>query len=99
MRVRSGDENIVSASCRLVATQNMTGVPAASVPCGFSRSGLPIGLQLWAASGADDVVLAVAHRYQERTDWHRARPPLGTRAPHFAAPGREPARSAEATSA
>ena len=85
MRVASGEENIVSSSCRLVAPQNMTGVPAASVPCGLSRGGLPIGLQVWAASGADDVVLTVAHRYQQTTEWHRAHPPVE----------RQPARQAE----
>jgi aspartyl-tRNA(Asn)/glutamyl-tRNA(Gln) amidotransferase subunit A len=75
MRVAGGrEEPIVNASCRLMAPQNMTGVPAASVPCGFSASGLPVGLQLWAAEGADDLVLAVAHAYQQRTEWHRRRP-------------------------
>jgi aspartyl-tRNA(Asn)/glutamyl-tRNA(Gln) amidotransferase subunit A len=76
MRVGNSDEAIVSASCRLVAPQNMTGVPAVSVPCGFSRSGLPIGLQIWAASGADDVVLTVAHAHQQRTEWHTLHPSL-----------------------
>jgi aspartyl-tRNA(Asn)/glutamyl-tRNA(Gln) amidotransferase subunit A len=95
MRVRSGEENIVSASCRLVAPQNMTGVPAASVPCGFSQAGLPIGLQLWAAAGADDLVLGVAHRYQERTAWHEARPSPGPPSTLQASRAAEPARPAE----
>jgi aspartyl-tRNA(Asn)/glutamyl-tRNA(Gln) amidotransferase subunit A len=69
------EENIVSACCRLVAPQNMTGVPAASIPCGMSN-GLPIGLQIFAAAGADDVVLGVAHAYQKATDWHARHPDL-----------------------
>jgi aspartyl-tRNA(Asn)/glutamyl-tRNA(Gln) amidotransferase subunit A len=51
----------------------MTGVPAASIPCGMSNR-LPIGLQIWAAAGADEVVLGVAHGYQTATDWHLRRP-------------------------
>jgi aspartyl-tRNA(Asn)/glutamyl-tRNA(Gln) amidotransferase subunit A len=54
---------------------NMVGLPSASVCCGFSRSGLPIGLQITGAPGADGAVLALAHAYQKQTDWHRKRPP------------------------
>jgi aspartyl-tRNA(Asn)/glutamyl-tRNA(Gln) amidotransferase subunit A len=90
MRVGGVDENIVSASCRLVAPQNMTGVPAASVPCGFSSDGLPIGLQIWATAGADDVVLGVAHQYQARTEWHRAHPQLDAPPLRSTPPGVEP---------
>lgn len=76
MRVGGGREEwVVKASCRLTSPQNMTGAPALSVPCGFSESGLPVGLQLWAASGNDALVLAVGRRYQRATDWHRRRPP------------------------
>jgi aspartyl-tRNA(Asn)/glutamyl-tRNA(Gln) amidotransferase subunit A len=46
------------------------------VPCGFSRDGLPIGLQLSAAHWAEPTVLALAHAYERATDWHRRRPPL-----------------------
>lgn len=53
---------------------NMVGLPAASICCGFSRSGLPIGLQITGASGADGVVLNLAHAYQKQTDWHKKRP-------------------------
>jgi aspartyl-tRNA(Asn)/glutamyl-tRNA(Gln) amidotransferase subunit A len=75
MRVAGGrEESIVDACCRFVAPQNMTGVPAISLPCGFSREGLPIGLQIWADVDADDVVLSVAHQYQSRTEWHLRRP-------------------------
>lgn len=56
---------------------NMVGLPSASVCCGFSRSGLPIGMQITGAPGADGVVLALAHAYQKRTDWHKKRPATG----------------------
>lgn len=55
---------------------NMFGLPAVSLCCGFSRSGLPMGLQIAGAPGADGVVLALAHAYQKQTDWHKKRPPL-----------------------
>jgi aspartyl-tRNA(Asn)/glutamyl-tRNA(Gln) amidotransferase subunit A len=74
MKLDAREEGIVNACVRLVAPQNMTGVPAASIPCGLSREGLPIGLQIWAAAGDDDVVLGVAHRYQTATDWHERHP-------------------------
>lgn len=60
---------------RNVAPWNLYGCPAISIPCGFSRDGLPVGLQLVGAPGADDLVLAVAQAYQRVTDWHRRRPP------------------------
>ena len=62
---------------RNTAPWNLYGCPAISLPCGFSRDGLPVGLQLVGAPGADDLVLAAAQAYQRATDWHRRRPPLG----------------------
>ncbi|MCC6538164.1 MAG: amidase [Bryobacterales bacterium] len=61
---------------RNVAPWNLYWCPAISIPCGFSRGGLPVGLQLVGAPGADDLVLAVAQAYQRTTDWHRRRPPV-----------------------
>ena len=54
---------------------NMTQQPAASVPCGLV-DGLPVGLQIVGPRHADDRVLALAHAFQQATDWHRHRPPL-----------------------
>jgi aspartyl-tRNA(Asn)/glutamyl-tRNA(Gln) amidotransferase subunit A len=61
---------------RLTYPFNISGFPAASVPCGFDRRGLPIGLQLAAAPWQEALVLRVAHQFQQVTDWHRRRPPL-----------------------
>ncbi len=55
---------------------NLAGIPALSLPCGFTQSGLPIGMQLMGDYFADDLLLNVAHRYQQETDWHLARPVL-----------------------
>jgi aspartyl-tRNA(Asn)/glutamyl-tRNA(Gln) amidotransferase subunit A len=53
---------------------NLTGAPAISIPCGFDRRGLPIGLQIQANDFAEAKLLNVAHRYQQATDWHTRAP-------------------------
>ena len=53
---------------------NLAGIPALSIPCGFSSSGLPIGLQLMAPHFAEGRLLRIAHEYQKHTDWHARRP-------------------------
>ena len=55
---------------------NYPGVPALTVPCGFDGQGLPIGIQLVGRHWAEGTLLALAHTYQQATDWHRRRPPL-----------------------
>ncbi len=55
---------------------NLTGHPAASVPCGFTAEGLPIGLHVIGRAFDEATVLRVADAYQRATDWHRRRPPL-----------------------
>jgi aspartyl-tRNA(Asn)/glutamyl-tRNA(Gln) amidotransferase subunit A len=51
------------------------GLPAVSVPCGFTASGLPIGLQISGAPFAESNVLALAHAYERATEWHKRKPP------------------------
>ncbi len=55
---------------------NVWGIPAISVPCGFTKDGLPIGLQLAAAPWREDVVLRAAHVYEQATKWHEKMPSL-----------------------
>jgi aspartyl-tRNA(Asn)/glutamyl-tRNA(Gln) amidotransferase subunit A len=54
---------------------NLTGMPAMSIPCGFTRDGLPVGLQLQGHHFDEARLLAVAHRFQQATDWHLRAPP------------------------
>ncbi|MDQ4007723.1 MAG: amidase [Actinomycetota bacterium] len=56
---------------------NMTQQPAATVPCGFTSGGLPVGLQIVGPRHSDERVLAAAKAYQDATDWHTRRPVLG----------------------
>jgi aspartyl-tRNA(Asn)/glutamyl-tRNA(Gln) amidotransferase subunit A len=55
---------------------NVYGLPTISIPCGFSRDGLPIGLQIAGPRLGEATVLAVAHAYEQATEWHLRHPPL-----------------------
>jgi aspartyl-tRNA(Asn)/glutamyl-tRNA(Gln) amidotransferase subunit A len=55
---------------------NLTGMPAISLPCGFSEDGLPVGLQIAARRWDEETVLRVAAAYEAATPWHKRRPPL-----------------------
>jgi aspartyl-tRNA(Asn)/glutamyl-tRNA(Gln) amidotransferase subunit A len=58
---------------------NVGGLPSLTVPCGFTQSGLPIGLLVSGPPLSDPHVLALAHAYERATAWHRRRPPLWNR--------------------
>jgi len=53
---------------------DMFGAPTISVPCGITRSGLPIGMQITGPPGDEATVLRLAYAYEEATDWHDRRP-------------------------
>ncbi len=53
---------------------NLAGVPALSVPCGFTREGLPIGLQLASRAWDEATVLRAGYAYEQRTEWHTRSP-------------------------
>ena len=53
---------------------NLAGLPGVSVPCGFTKSNLPIGLQILAAPLAEEKLLRVARMFESKTDWHTRRP-------------------------
>lgn len=59
---------------RLTRPYNLTGLPAISVPCGFSSEGLPIGLQIAGRPFDESTILRLAHSYEQATDWHLRRP-------------------------
>ncbi|MFH1576576.1 MAG: Asp-tRNA(Asn)/Glu-tRNA(Gln) amidotransferase subunit GatA [Candidatus Margulisiibacteriota bacterium] len=54
---------------------NLAGLPAISLPCGFSQ-GLPIGLQLVGQAFAEETVLRAAFTFEQNTDWHKQKPSL-----------------------
>jgi aspartyl-tRNA(Asn)/glutamyl-tRNA(Gln) amidotransferase subunit A len=61
-------------SIRNTSPFNVLGLPAISVPCGFTTSGLPIGIQIVGAPFAESTVLALAHAYERETEWHKRHP-------------------------
>jgi aspartyl-tRNA(Asn)/glutamyl-tRNA(Gln) amidotransferase subunit A len=55
---------------------NLSGLPAISVPCGFTKENLPAGLQIVARSFDEVTAFRVAHSYEQATNWHKQRPVL-----------------------
>jgi aspartyl-tRNA(Asn)/glutamyl-tRNA(Gln) amidotransferase subunit A len=55
---------------------NVWGIPTISIPCGFTKDGLPIGLQLAAGPGRGVVLLRAAQAYEQATEWHKKMPAL-----------------------
>jgi aspartyl-tRNA(Asn)/glutamyl-tRNA(Gln) amidotransferase subunit A len=53
---------------------NLAGLPALSLPAGFDKSGLPIGMQLIGRYMDEATILNVAHQYQQMSDWHTKKP-------------------------
>lgn len=55
---------------------NLAGIPAISIPCGFTKAGLPVGLQIIAKPFDEAMLFRVAHAFEQSTDWHKAKPKL-----------------------
>ncbi|HEX4595629.1 MAG TPA: amidase [Bryobacteraceae bacterium] len=63
-------------SLRNTSPFDIYGLPTISIPCGFTSSGLPIGFQISGPHFGESQVLALAHAYEQATDWHTRRPTL-----------------------
>lgn len=61
---------------RFTAPFNLAGLPALSVPCGFTKDGLPFGLQIVSRAWGDFKVLNLGHAFEQATEWHRRKPGL-----------------------
>jgi Asp-tRNA(Asn)/Glu-tRNA(Gln) amidotransferase A subunit family amidase len=60
---------------RFTHLASLTGLPSLSIPAGFSREGLPVGIQLLSQAWGETTLLRLGHAYQQMTDWHLRRPP------------------------
>jgi aspartyl-tRNA(Asn)/glutamyl-tRNA(Gln) amidotransferase subunit A len=65
-----------ASGCANTAPFDAYGIPAISLPCGFTRSGMPVGLMIAGPHFAEGKVLALAYAYQQATSWHLKTPPL-----------------------
>jgi aspartyl-tRNA(Asn)/glutamyl-tRNA(Gln) amidotransferase subunit A len=70
-----------SSGCANTAPFDVFGIPAISLPCGFSKDGLPIGLMIAGPHFAEGKVLALAYAYQQATEWHKRKPNLSPDTP------------------
>ena len=68
-------ENVRVALLRLTFPGNLSGLPAISIPCGFSSEKLPIGLQLIGRRLEEATLLRAAYAYEQSTSWHKMFPP------------------------
>jgi aspartyl-tRNA(Asn)/glutamyl-tRNA(Gln) amidotransferase subunit A len=59
-----------------VGTYNAYGVPSLTIPCGFSKEGLPVGLMICGPHFSESRVFALANAYEKATPWHKQKPPL-----------------------
>ncbi|MDD2702409.1 MAG: Asp-tRNA(Asn)/Glu-tRNA(Gln) amidotransferase subunit GatA [Candidatus Omnitrophica bacterium] len=55
---------------------NLAGIPGISIPCGFTKSGLPVGLQILAGSFREETLFRAAYTYEQSTPWHLQKPEL-----------------------
>ncbi|MBI3329444.1 MAG: hypothetical protein HYZ81_22415, partial [Nitrospinae bacterium] len=55
---------------------SLTGLPALAVPCGFTRTGLPVSMQLIGRAWEENIVLRLGHAYEQAAGWHQRRPPI-----------------------
>jgi aspartyl-tRNA(Asn)/glutamyl-tRNA(Gln) amidotransferase subunit A len=57
-------------------SSNLAGIPAISVPCGFSKKGLPVGLQIMAKPFDEELLFRIAYTYEQQAGWFRSKPKL-----------------------
>ncbi len=67
MKVGDVDEDVRLATTRLMRAINVLGIPALSIPCGFTKAGLPIGLQILGATRAEEMILRVGAAIEDAT--------------------------------
>jgi aspartyl-tRNA(Asn)/glutamyl-tRNA(Gln) amidotransferase subunit A len=72
---RMGDPLQMYLADVLTVAPNLAGIPALSQPCGFTKAGLPIGLQTIGPALGEEICFRVGGAFEARTEWHTRRPP------------------------
>ncbi len=73
---KSGDPLSMYLSDVFTIPANLAGIPALSVPCGFTKNNLPIGLQLLARPFAEEILLRIAYTFERNTEFHKRKPKI-----------------------
>lgn len=73
---KTADPLLMYMSDILLAAVNLAGIPALSLPCGFTDNNLPIGMQLIGPRLSENILFQTGYAYQEATDWHTRKPKL-----------------------
>jgi aspartyl-tRNA(Asn)/glutamyl-tRNA(Gln) amidotransferase subunit A len=73
---REGDDKPKNPELENTQPFDYYGIPTISIPCGFTKEGLPIGLMIAGPRFAEGKVLALAYAYQQATKWHEHQPPI-----------------------
>jgi aspartyl-tRNA(Asn)/glutamyl-tRNA(Gln) amidotransferase subunit A len=64
-----------------VGAYNAYGIPSITVPCGFNKAGLPVGLMICGPHFSESKVFALASAYEKATSWHTKKPPIAPDTP------------------
>jgi len=73
---RANDPLSMYLSDVFTISANLSGIPAVSLPCGFSKAGLPIGLQIMAKPFDEEMLFRVGYTFEQATDWHKRKPAI-----------------------
>jgi Asp-tRNA(Asn)/Glu-tRNA(Gln) amidotransferase A subunit family amidase len=71
LEVNADSARVAVPDLRNTGPFDKNGLPTISIPCGFTTSGLPIGLQISGPFGGEAVVLQLAYAYEQATGWHK----------------------------
>ncbi len=74
MLLKDAEDPFAGSACTFAFS--IAGIPVISIPCGFSESGLPIGLQIAGPPRSEPQILALAYAYERATEWHKRHPRL-----------------------
>ncbi len=76
VKERSEDPLKMYLSDIYTISANLSGIPGISIPCGFTKSGLPVGLQILARPFDEERIFNLAYTYEQNTNWHKIKPKI-----------------------